>query len=182
MAYKYSDEAMELARSMYLKYNPLEDIIKASGIPRASILYYIPKWKKDRELQKIEIIEALTDSKRGLMSTIAKHGLEILARSIQGLNDSKQILEPKEMSKIADIIDSLDKITKLDSGAPTEILAEIKPATIIEIQQLMNKDPFAERIDYVEHEEIKEDSEVHSSNDDDNVSADNSKHTSDDTP
>ncbi len=143
-SHKYDDITIEAARQLYLNYTTISDIASRTQMTRASILYYIPKWKEERERAKSEIIDALSDSKRELMYSIARSGLELLNRSMIDLTKSKRMLTPKEMTGIANIIDGLDKITKLDEGRPTEILGEIRPATVVEMRKLLTNDPFLE--------------------------------------
>lgn len=140
----YTDEQLEAAKTLYLGYNTLSSISADTKISRASLLYYIPKWREERESLKSEIIDALSDSKKNLMYSIAKNGLEILGKSMEALSKSNRVLTAKEMIGITNIIESLDKITKLDEGNPTEILAEIRPATIVEVRKLLTNDPFLE--------------------------------------
>lgn len=137
-------DILSAAKTAYLKYTPINSIVETCGIARGTLMYHVPKWREERELLKGEIMDALSDSKRELMSSIAKNGLQILAKSMQSLADGDRSLTPKEMMGIANIVDSLDKITKLDEGTPTDIIAEIKPASAIEIRKLLKKDPFLE--------------------------------------
>ena len=153
---KVVDKQLELAKVLYLKYTPLNSISLETGMTKSQLVYYIPKWRAERELLKSEVLEALSESKRELMSSIAKNGLEVLAKSMEDLVKRGAALSPKEMSGIAAIVDSLDKITKLDDGNPTEIIAETKPATTIEIRKLLNRDPFLELPETIDDATINE--------------------------
>lgn len=142
MSKKYTEEQLSAAKSLYLKYEPISAIEKTTGIGRSAIMYHIPKWREIRDLAKSEVIDALSDGKKMLISSISKNGLEILAKSLAHLAASDRNLSVKEMRGVSDIIDSLDKIIKLDEGSPTEILAEVKPSTTFEIRKLLKSDPF----------------------------------------
>lgn len=149
----YTDDQFEAARQLYLSYKPLAEIVEKTGMNIHTIKYHIGKrWKEERETKKSEIMEALTESKKSLMFEISKNGLEILANSIKELSASKRPLNPTEMSRIKDIITDLDKIVKLDEGNPTEILASTKPATIVEVRELLKSDPFLEYEEEYEEE------------------------------
>ena len=150
--HKFDEATLAKAKAMYMAFSTISDISTATAMPRSAVLYYAPKWRAERDRNKNEIIEALTDSKRNLMYSIAKAGLEILNKSMVELSKSKRMLTPREMSGIAAIVDNLDKISKLDEGKPTEILTEIKPANIVEMRALLNNDPFLqlEEPEYVE--------------------------------
>ena len=144
MSKSIDSDILSAAKTLYLKYTPINAIVDSCKIARGTLMYHIPKWREERELLKSEIMDALSDSKRELMSSIAKNGLEVLAKSMQSLAETGRSLTPKEMMGIANIVDSLDKITKLDDGNPTDIIAEIKPASAIEIRKLLSRDPFLE--------------------------------------
>ena len=49
------------------------------------------------------------------------------------------------------IVSEIDKILRLDEGEPTDIIAEHKPATIIELQEKLKRDPF-----YIEDANFRE--------------------------
>lgn len=157
--HKFDEATLTKAKSMYMAFATISDISNATAMPRSSILYYAPKWRDERDRHKNEIIEALTESKRNLMYSIAKAGLEVLNRSMAELSKSKRMLTPREMSGVAAIVDNLDKIAKLDEGKPTEILTEIKPANIVEMRALLNNDPFLqlEEPEYVEISSVPSD-------------------------
>ena len=147
-------DALALAKTLYLKYTPINSIVDNSKIVRSTLMYHIPRWREERELMKSEIMDALSDSKKELMSSIAKNGLEVLAKSMQELAVTGRALSPKEMLGIANIVDSLDRITKLDNGQATDIIAEVRPASAIEIRKLLSRDPFLELEDAEIIEEI----------------------------
>ena len=143
---KYEEAQVAAAREMYLRYVPLKRIEEATGIILGTIRYYADsKWRKEREAAKSDLIDALSDSKRVLFTKIVAYGLDTLANSLQKLKEDDVALSPKEMSAISGIITDIDKIVRLDEGNPTEILANTKPTTIIELKKrLTAADPFAE--------------------------------------
>ncbi len=141
-SYKYDETTINAAKQLYLSYSILSDIIIKTGMTRSSLIYYIPKWREERERIRSEVIDALSDSKKELMFSIARSGLEVLNRSMIELSKSNRVLTPKEMTGISAIIDNLDKIGKLDEGQATEIIKEIKPANVIEMRKLLSNDPF----------------------------------------
>jgi len=140
---KYTDEQLEVAKKLYMAYKPAKDIVEISGVKKSSIHYYIKtKWLQEREDNKSELLKTFTERKKSLMASIASNGLEILAKAMENLKDVNRPLSANEIKSISTIVSELDKISKLDEGNPTEILAEIKPATTIEIRELLNNDPF----------------------------------------
>jgi len=72
-----------------------------------------------RSNRKSEIIQAMTSSKKVLLSTIAKYGFEILQESMKGLADdiyNGAKLTPSDIIKVAGVITEMDKIIRLDDG------------------------------------------------------------------
>jgi hypothetical protein len=152
---KYNDEQIEAAKELYFNYTPLKEIEEKTGVTVRSVKHYANRyWKEERETRKSDIIEALTESKKGLMFEITKNGLEVLNRAMSDLLKGDRPLTPREMTGIANIINDLDKIHKLDEGNPTDIVADIKPASIVEIKKLIESDPFME-IEDASFEEVK---------------------------
>jgi DNA-directed RNA polymerase subunit F len=140
---RYTDEQLNTAKKLYMAYKPLKDIVEITGIKKPSISYHIQnKWLKEREDSKSELLKTFTERKKSLMASIASNGLEILAKAMESLKNVDRPLSAAEIKSISTIVSELDKISKLDEGNPTEILAEIKPATTIEIRELLNNDPF----------------------------------------
>ena len=139
---RYSPETLATAKKLYLKYQPLSKICELTGMKLPALKYRLKGWKEERESQKSEIIDALLDSKKSLMYEISKNGLELLNKGMRDLANSDREMTPSDVAKIAGVITDLDKIVKLDEGSPTDIIADIKPATIIEVRALLNQDPF----------------------------------------
>jgi len=61
---------------------------------------------------------------------------------------------PTELGKIAQVLESLDKITRLDDGKPTEITEE-KPFAVDVLHKKIALDPFAQ-VEEIEYKEIEE--------------------------
>lgn len=156
--YKYDAAKLEEAKKLYLNYNSRQVIMEKTGLSEHAVKYYVNTgWKDARDLRKHEVIEALSESKKALMVQISKNGLEVLARAMEDLKANPRDLGPKEIVQIAGVIADMDKITKLDDGAPTEIIADTKPATIVEIRKMLQKDPFADIHDTIDEVPLIED-------------------------
>lgn len=143
---------LEKSKEMYLKGYPLREIMETTTISKSTIYYHIPKWREERELNKNEIIAALSENKKTLLSEVIKNGLDVLAHSMKELKKSNEALTAKEMVGLSNVITNIDKIIKLDQGDPTNITENKKPATVLEIKEMLRKaDPFLE---------LEEDAEV----------------------
>lgn len=134
-----------------MQFVSIRQIEEDTGIKYKSLLYYIGKdWKPEREARNSELVEALSESKRTDLLEITKYGLTYLKealKTIQGMPPTPALLKT-----ISTIVFEINKIKALDEGKPTEILAELKPASIIEVRQLLTADPFME----IEHAQIIE--------------------------
>ena len=71
-------------------------------------------------------------------------------------------ITPHEVKTLMQIITEMDKITRLDAGSPTDIIADTTPIPVIEIRKkIMESDPFLmEDADFKEISHDQEDSKV----------------------
>lgn len=131
---------------MYLEGNQLKKIIKETGIKQDSLKYHIKKgWKAEREAIRSELVDAMSEEKRVDLIEITSYGLTFLKQTLKKLvEDANTNPTPGLLKTISTIVFEINKIKALDEGNPTEILAEIMPASNIEIRELINKDPFAQ--------------------------------------
>lgn len=153
---QYSDDSIAAAKALYMDFIPLRKISAETGIKVTSIKYYIGRyWKEEREAKKSEMIEALTESKRAMMFEISKNGLKVLSKGLEDLANSTRKLTPAEMKQVESIITNIDKIVKLDDGNPTDIIDTMKPATVVEVREILKKDPFlGQEIEDVDFKQI----------------------------
>jgi hypothetical protein len=152
---QYSQNQLKRARELYLAYEPISSIMEETGIKRKALLYHIgQKWKPEREAKNAEIVDAMTDSRRVDLLEITKYGLTYLKKSLEKLvKESEVNPSPGLLKTISTIVFEINKIKALDENRPTEIIAELKPASIIEVKQMLAKDPFLE----IEDAEVVED-------------------------
>lgn len=145
---KYNPETLEAARQLYLRYTPWKDIEEKTGVIVRDIKRYSHnKWRHDRQALKSELIETALESKKHLLMSIGKCGLEItseaLNKLLEEIREGRRLLTPTEIKSISQVVSSFDTIVKLDDGQATERKEIIKPASIIEIKKMIN-DPFLE--------------------------------------
>jgi len=98
-----------------------------------------------------ELLRELTENKSAILSSLVGNSLECLDRAIADLKHRGTPPTIKEARWIANIVTELDKIVRLDEGTPTDIIAEHKPSTIIELKDKLKRDPF-----YVEDANYRE--------------------------
>ena len=139
------------AKELYMSHRTLKEISKDLDMPYKTVQFHAAKWKKDRELMTNELLRELTENKKTLLNSLVGNSLECLDRAIAELKNRKTPPTIREARWIATIVTELDKITRLDEGNPTDIIAEHKPATVIELQEKLKRDPF-----YVEDANFRE--------------------------
>jgi hypothetical protein len=154
----YTSAQTDMAKAMFMNYKTYNEIANATGINPYTVRQKCGKWKKERDVQKYEVLKALVDHKKQFFVDLTTSGLELLVRNIKDLNNEKATLSVKELASISDIITNIDKIIRLDDGTATEIVTEIKPATREQIVELVRNDPFTDIEDF-EFKEIADSSE-----------------------
>lgn len=157
---KYSDAKLAQAKKLYMDYTPLSQIEIATGIPKSSFRYHIEKyWRAEREYKKAELFEALTDAKKAEFTSITQTTIKILKKSLEALANRPNPPTMQEAAKAADIMNVLDKITRLDKGDPTDIISnEEKVIEIVDLKKKLAQDPFD--IPEVEYKEEKNDESI----------------------
>ena len=140
-------------RNKYLSYETVSSIAIQYDIPRTSLDYHVKqRWHQERELLRSELFATYAAGKQTDFVGLSNSSLHILKRGMEYLTEREEPPTVREMSHVAKIFETLDKIMKLDSGDPTSIIAE-KPLSIKEIKQELSKvNPFAktEEIEVVE--------------------------------
>ena len=82
----------------------------------------------------------------------------IMTRALQELAKRDQPPSIAEAKRATEILESLDKISRLDENKPTEITEE-RPITTVELKERLSIDPFSgvtEEVDYKELPDAKE--------------------------
>tara|TARA_R100000152_G_C6761923_1_gene186113 strand:+ start:851 stop:1402 length:552 start_codon:yes stop_codon:yes gene_type:complete len=139
------------ARELYMSYKTLKEIAEALDMPYKTVQFHSAKWKKDRDLMKNELLRELTENKKTVLTSLVGNSLECVDRAIADLKNRKNPPSIKEARMLTHIVSEIDKILRLDEGEPTDIIAEHKPATIIELREKLKRDPF-----YIEDANFRE--------------------------
>ena len=158
---KLSEKDLEWAKSEYMAYKPIVDIARKLGVDRKAISYHINKgWKEERILRRNELALELTESKAAIMSSTFQASYKGVHAWVQKVTASDHNITPQEVRTLMQIITDMDKITRLDSGSPTDIIADTAPIPVIEIRKkIMESDPFLiEDVDFKELSDDKENS------------------------
>jgi len=143
MTKKISDKTLETAKTRFMNYEPVAEIARDLKINRSSLQYYADKsWNEERNISRIELLEHATESKKKDFITMTQASIKILSKALENLARRDEPPSIREASKVAEILTSLDKITRLDDNKPTEITGTDKPITVIELKERLSKDPF----------------------------------------
>ena len=148
---KYSDKQLAKAKQLYMEYQSLDEIERRTKIPRGSVYHHVKsKWKDEREMNKAELFAQMTATKKVHFTNMTSATIKILTRALEDLANRDQAPTIVEATKAAEIMNTLDKITRLDEGNPTDIVSnQEKPMTIEVIKEKIALDPFSvEEIEY----------------------------------
>ena len=137
-----SEEDQLKAKEMYLEYGSVTDIAKRYNVLRTSISYYAnKKWKADRDLLRADLFASFNELKRATFTKMSESAIKVMTKALQHIAEREEAPTMREAKDVSAILESLDKITRLDEGKPTDIIQE-KSDSIVEIQRKLNLDPF----------------------------------------
>jgi hypothetical protein len=139
------------AKELYMSFLPVIEISKKVPIPYKTLIYHAKKWKEERRLLTNELLKELTENKKTILSSLVGNSLECVDRAILELKNRFNPPTIKEARMLTHIVSEIDKILRLDEGTPTDIIAEHRPSTVIELREQLKKDPF-----YIEDAKFKE--------------------------
>jgi len=151
------------AKVLYMDFKPLKDIAASTGINYRTLLYHSKKWDGERNLMRNELLREISENKKAVLTSLTGNSLDCIDKAIKDLKFRQQAPTIHEARMLTNIVAEIDKIMRLDDGNPTDIIAEHKPTTIIELREKLKVDPF-----YIEDgsfTEVKNDKECKESTD-----------------
>jgi hypothetical protein len=151
----------ERAKQLFLEGESISSISTQFNVARSSLSYHANKhWKKELDLQRAELFSHFTKSKRANFIKMSESAIRVMTRALEDMAHREIPPTIREAKDATVILESLDKITRLDDGNPTDIVAE-KPISITSLKEKLMLDPFYKEteIEEVEFKEFKEDSE-----------------------
>lgn len=155
-------EDIEKAKKLYMDYIPIAQISQVLGIPRSTIQYHAKKeWSVEREMEKVQLFQALNDSKKVDFTKMTQSAIVIMSKALQALASRPEPPTMGEAQRAADVLNTLDKITRLDEGKATDIVSnQEKPMTIETVRAKIALDPFAkirnEEPEVIGYEEVED--------------------------
>lgn len=152
---KISQAKLDQAKRRYMEYENVSAIARDLDIPRTSLNHYIQNyWEQERDLSKAELFAAFSETKKASFVEMSEASIKIIKRALAQLANRDNPPSVMEAKRATEILESLDKITRLDEGNPTEITGE-KPMDLKDIQVIANLNPFAE-VEDADYKEIED--------------------------
>lgn len=160
MKSKIDPKLLDQAKERYLNDEPVASIARDLGINRLTLQNYVNKsWKEEKSLMAAELFQELASSKKSQFLKMTQSAIKVLTRALEDISKRDNPPSIKEAKDVSSILDALDKITRLDENKPTEITANEKPITVIELKEKLKVDPFLE-IEDAEYTEKEDDQET----------------------
>jgi len=151
-----SEPNKEALKQAYMEGVTITELADKYGLKRTSLSYHANKyWKQELELRRSELFESFSSSKRANFIKMSESAIKVMSKALQELAQREFPPTIREAKDATVILESLDKITRLDDGNPTDIIAE-KPVSIIELRDKLKIDPFYEEVEDVEFVQIEE--------------------------
>ena len=164
MSKKLTNDQLEYAKGKYMKYTPVAEIARELNVSRLTLQNYVNNsWKSERVLLSNQLSAELADSKAASITKIFSSSYKGLESWVKKVTAPSYEMKPHEAKTLMSIIESMDKITRLDQGSPTDIISDTKPISVVEIREkILNADPFQiEDANFKEIEDAGEAEESH---------------------
>lgn len=130
------------AKSMYMNFQSVPEISIETGLNARSIRYHVDNsWNKERSAESAKFFEYIADNKKLQLVNITDRALTIIENSLRELA-AKPLIKIAEARQVADILEKIDKILKLDEGKATTISTVAPPSSVIELRKRLKIDPF----------------------------------------
>ncbi|MCK9370516.1 hypothetical protein M0R04_11450 [Candidatus Dojkabacteria bacterium] len=131
-------------KKQFMEYVPIKTIAAQTGLNRTTIQYHANNyWNTEREMLKSELFRNFAEQKKVIMTDMSSAALKILTRALEATAKGDEPPSLRDATQAAAILESIDKILRLDDGAPTEI-TEVKATTTVELKKRLLADPFAD--------------------------------------
>ena len=152
-----TEQEKEHAKKLYMDYVDVSKIADKLGVARTSLSYHVnKKWKAEREVFKAELMHQFASNKKAHFINISESAIKVLNKALQDLANREIPPSMREAKDAAAVIESLDKILRLDENKPTDIIGvDDKPISVIDLKKKISLDPFAQ-IEEGEYKEVED--------------------------
>jgi len=160
---KLTDRQLEDAKALYMDYKSLAKIASAIGCKKSAIAYHAQKkdgWRSERVLRSTELAAEFSESKLKRMNSTFSSGFAAVEEWMRIKSADPGELKTHEVKTMLTVIEQMDKISRLDAGSPTDIIAETRPMDVKEaLQKIKTADPFMVDADFKEIENDEEEND-----------------------
>jgi hypothetical protein len=160
---KASKEQLDKAKSLYMDYKPLSQVASAAGLTESGVRWHIDKkdgWRSERVLRSTQLASEFSEAKLNRMNSTFSNCFSSIEAWVKEKSARPQELKPFEIKTMMSIIQEMDKISRLDAGNPTDIIAETRPIDVKEVRAaIAAADPFMIDADYKEIKDAEESQE-----------------------
>jgi len=141
---KLSKSQIISAKNLYMEYMSLRKIAAHVNCSVGAIQYYIKKeWADERDLIRLDNERDLQSAKKAQFNSIEETTIFILTKALKDLATRDRAPTMNEAKQASEIMNILDKITRLDKGEATDIVSNQEKALTVEtIARKLSLDPF----------------------------------------
>ena len=140
----------------YLEGESINSLSEEFRVKRTSAQYYATKeWQQEKALMRAELFQQFSEDKKENFIKMSNASIIIMTRALQELAKRDNPPTIAEAKRATEILESLDKISRLDENKPTEITEE-RPITTLELKDKLSLDPFSGVVKEVEFKEIND--------------------------
>lgn len=141
----FTDKEKEEIKSLFMEYEPITEIAAKYNVPRTSLQYHATQkkanWTVEREMNKAQLFSQFSSTKKSSFIKMSNSIIKVMSRAIDHLADRDMPPTTREAKDVTVMLESLDKITRLDDGSPTEITGE-KVVEFKDIEVIADMIPF----------------------------------------
>lgn len=131
-------------KKLFMEYIPIKTIATQMSVPRTTIQYHAThNWHNEREMLRSEMFRNFAEQKKVVMTNMSEAALKILTRALEATAKADEPPSLRDAGQAAAILESIDKILRLDEGTATDI-TEVKATTTVELKKRLSSDPFAD--------------------------------------
>jgi hypothetical protein len=161
---KLDRKTREQAKILYLADYDMPDICEKLSVDIKTLRYYVFGETQDGSNEKCwfsikkninsVVVSAYVRDKISVLDKTAGLALDILHSSLektkQNLAENPDVnLSIDDMKKLAGIVLDMDKMVRLESGRPTDIVDEIKHISLADARRILLEDPFAAEVEEI---------------------------------
>ena len=139
------------AKSLYMRGMSVNEIQKQTGIAPKTLNRWrmgmhchgdYTSWSEQRAKAIADNALEAALVNREKLTDIFSIGCELIKKSLEARAKQDDPLDIREAKMVTDIITSLDKMNRLETGKPTEIIEDMKPISLEELRDAISKDKF----------------------------------------